>query len=106
MVLPKKFLNRVLCTVLPKSMLFSDWDHTDNTMMRKTRTGILCVPPEQGVRENLRQLARKLVCQKKLQPPVDFNILSEISDEIIEISGYDRSYHGFAIVLVNNEIWR
>ena len=74
--------------------------------MKNTRTEILCVPQEQAVRENLRQLARELVCQKKLQPPVDFNILSEISDELVEISGYDRSYHGFIIVLVSNEVWR
>lgn len=74
--------------------------------MKNTRTEILSVPQEQAVRENLRQLVREMVYQKKLQPPVEFNILSQISNEIIEGSGYDRSYQGFIIVLISNEIWR
>ena len=39
--------------------------------MKNTRTEILSVPQEQAVRENLRQLVREMVYQKKLQPPVE-----------------------------------
>jgi geranylgeranyl pyrophosphate synthase len=74
--------------------------------MRKARTEILNVPQEKATRESLRQLAREVVHRENLRPPVHFDILSEISDEIIGISGCDAAYHGFIIVLVSNEIWR
>lgn len=74
--------------------------------MKKNQAELLYVPADRETRENLRHLAKDLVFKKRLQPPVDFRTLSQTADQIIKIAGYDTSYHGFAIILVNNAIWQ
>ena len=67
---------------------------------------LLKVPQEVKLRNLLRQGANSLVAERNLLPPLSFESLQELAQELLQKLGLDQEYLDFAIVLCGNEIWR
>ncbi|MGQ7870062.1 polyprenyl synthetase family protein [Sunxiuqinia sp. sy24] len=66
----------------------------------------LKVPTDVKLRSALRKEATRLIAQKNILPPADFDRLQELAQEVIQQLGIDENYLDFTIVLCGNEIWR
>jgi len=67
---------------------------------------LLKVPNDVKLRSMLRREAGRLIAEKKILPPADFDRMEELALEVIQNLGADNDYLDFAIVLCGNEIWR
>lgn len=67
---------------------------------------ILKVPPQQGVRNDLRERVRLFVLEHKIVPPLNFGLLEEFATQIHEQAELNGEFIDFSIVLLGNEIWR
>lgn len=67
---------------------------------------LLKVPTDVRLRNTLRKEAVRLVAEKQIVPPADFDRLEELASEVIQNLGAEADYLDFAIVLCGNEIWR
>ena len=67
---------------------------------------LLKVPKDVRLRNALRKEAARLIVEKALVPPADFDCLEELASEVIQNLGADADFLDFAIVLCGNEIWR
>ncbi|WP_430973389.1 polyprenyl synthetase family protein [Sunxiuqinia rutila] len=66
----------------------------------------LIVPTDVKMRSALRKEAARLIVEKNILPPVDFDRLEKLAGELIQRLGADQVFLEFAIVLCGNEIWR
>lgn len=66
----------------------------------------LVVPPDVKVRENIRQNVDKHFTVNNIIPPVSYNRLSELADNLLEKHNWDSSYKAFIMVCIGNAIWR
>ncbi|MGQ8336548.1 polyprenyl synthetase family protein [Sunxiuqinia sp. A32] len=69
-------------------------------------TRILKVPKDVKVRNLLRKEANRLIAERNILPPADFEQLQLLAEEVILNSDAEQQYLDFAIVLCGNEIWR
>ncbi|MFZ2796560.1 MAG: polyprenyl synthetase family protein [Prolixibacteraceae bacterium] len=66
----------------------------------------LIVPAERNVREEIRTQTRFYFSLNKTFPPVSYNRLAMLADELIALNGWDQTYKAFIMVCSGNEIWR
>lgn len=74
--------------------------------MKGVKENILQVPEKALVRNRLRKAARELVVERSILPPASFELIQQMADEIIAITGTDAAFREFAMVVSGNEIWR
>ena len=67
---------------------------------------ILTVPKEASLRRQLRKAAQKLVVEKNITPPANFETLREMAVELLSYLSIDIKFLNFTIVLIGNETWR
>ena len=67
---------------------------------------LLKVPEDVKLRSLLRKEAARIIEEKNILPPADFDRLQELALELIQNLGADEDYLDFAIVLCGNEVWR
>ena len=74
--------------------------------MKEVKENILQVPEKALTRNRLRKAARELVARKGIVPPVNFEFIWQMADEVIAQTETDNSFREFAVVVCGNEIWR
>jgi len=67
---------------------------------------LLKVPKDVRLRNALRKEAVRLVAEKQIEPPADFDRLEALALEVVQNLQVSADYLDFAIVLCGNEIWR
>ncbi|WP_346859374.1 polyprenyl synthetase family protein [uncultured Draconibacterium sp.] len=67
---------------------------------------ILKVPQESFLRNKLRKETRLLAGSAKLLPPVSFEVLEQMADDLLKRLNISEEYIDFTIVLLGNESWR
>ncbi len=67
---------------------------------------ILKVPPQTGIRNDLRKRVRMFVQEHRVRPPSDLGTLENLAREIVGRAGLNGEFLDFTIVLLGNEIWR
>lgn len=72
----------------------------------KLKENILAVPEQALTRNRLRKAARELVAERGILPPVNFDLISKMANEVISITETDSQFTEFAMVVCGNEIWR
>ncbi|WP_163717252.1 polyprenyl synthetase family protein [Mangrovibacterium lignilyticum] len=67
---------------------------------------LLKVPKDVKLRNLLRHAANAEVTERQLQPPMGFEQLETLAEELLEKQNVDREYLDFTIVLCGNALWR
>lgn len=72
------------------------------------RDGELCkgIPASKADRDRLRRLACEYIDRHSLVPPVPLDALKNHASEILKIEDFDAACLPFAVVVLNNELWR
>jgi geranylgeranyl diphosphate synthase, type II len=66
----------------------------------------LIVPVERQLREEIRLKTDDFFILNETIPPVTYNRLTELADDLLERYGWERSYQAFVMVCIGNAIWR
>jgi hypothetical protein len=74
--------------------------------LKGVKEKILEVPEKALERNRLRKAARELIAERGIVPPGNFNLISQLADEVIFRSNTESRYTEFTMVVCGNEIWR
>lgn len=74
--------------------------------MKGVKEKILEVPEKALDRNRLRKTARELIAERGIVPPGNFNLISQLAEEVIVRTNTDSRYTEFTMVVCGNEIWR
>jgi len=66
----------------------------------------LVVPADSQLREEIRQETDLYYSLYEIVPPVSYDRLEEMADELLAIKGWDKSLKAFVMVCCGNSIWR
>ena len=69
-------------------------------------TLLLEVPTDRILRHNIRQEVDDYFVKNKIIPPVSYNKLADLADDLLEIHQWNRSLKAFVMVCCGNAIWR
>jgi len=72
----------------------------------KVKEKILEVPEKALIRNRLRKTARELISERGIVPPGNFNLISQLAEEVILRTNTESRYTEFTMVVCGNEIWR
>lgn len=85
----------------------SEWVHTDELLMMILENEIsLKVPLDKQQRDEIRQKTEQYFSLHRVEPPVSYNKLSDMAENMLTRFGWDSNYKAFVMVCSGNAIWR
>ncbi len=67
---------------------------------------VLAVPGERKLRDDIRRVVNDFFVRNGMMPPVSYEYLDKISDQLIHLNGWDIKYRAFVMVCSGNAVWR
>jgi len=74
--------------------------------MMSENTLTLVVPADNKLRDEIRRRTDLFFAENAIVPPVSYNRLAEIADELLALNGWDESLKAFVMVCCGNAGWR